>query len=936
MDNTCEGQVDEGVQLSWYADEDGDAYGVTAVSTLACSAPAGFVEASGDCDDSNARVYPGAVETCDGTDESCNGQVDDGLVLLTYYQDADQDGHGSATQSIDDCAQPSGYVLAGDDCQDLQASVYPGATEVCNAVDEDCDGVADDGLPSSVWYVDGDTDGYGAGAPIERCSQPEGTVAIAGDCDDQNEEVHPGASETVCSGIDDDCKSSTSDHPDGDGDGYDSCDASVPGDDDRAADCNDGNAGISPGAIDLPGDQVDSNCNTQLDVLSTVAGSGSPGLVGDGGPGEQAMLNFPYGLATAPDGTVYIAELYGHKIRRISSSGIVSTLAGTGTAGFSGDGGAAASATLRMPHAVALNTAATELTIADTGNLRVRRVNLATGIITTVAGNGAWGTSKTTGKAVDSPFKWPVGVMINPKDGKLFVSDTSDHVVRKIENNNDIKAFAGTGKAGFSGDGAAAGAAALNGPTGLVGNSAGDVFIVDQYNHRVRRVQGSEINTVAGNGSASYCGDGGAATSACLSYPSFALIDPVGQLVIADAGNMRVRRVGLDGKISTLAGNGTAYFSGDGGSATTASFYYPEGLGLDSTGNLFVADNVNCRVRKITPAGAISSVLGSGSPGYNPKDTNATTALLFLPSSMTQAPDGSLYVSDHYNHVVRKISPSGSLSTVAGMGVAGFSGDNGPATAARLSYPFDLELDSNNNLYVSDLYNCRIRKVSTAGIISTVAGSTSCGSGGDGGPATSAYLNYPYGIAVDSSTGILYIADTWNHKLRKVVGSTIYTVAGTGTQGFSGDGGQALSATLDRPFDVEVSSTGTLYLTAPYQNRVRKVDTSGMITTIAGTGTAGFAGDGTAATSAQLNNPSSLALDPYGNLYISDTSNQRIRLVTLDGAIRTVAGSGDVGFNLSTGAARQVNLFNPYGLHADGSTLLIGDQIHQRVRRVVF
>ena len=303
---------------------------------------------------------------------------------------------------------------------------------------------------------------------------------------------------------------------------------------------------------------------------------------------------------------------------------------------------------------------------------------------------------------------------------------------------------------------------------------------------------------------------------------------------------------------------------------------------MDGAGNLYIADTSNNRIRKVDTAGVITTVAGSGTYGFSGDGGAATSARLSFPYGVTPDGAGNLYIADTWNHRIRKVDTSGNISTVAGSGTAGFGGDGGSATAtaARLNLPGSVVLDALGNLYIADRLNNRIRKVDTAGVITTVAGSSTTGAfGGDGGAATAARLNAPAGVALDRS-GNLYIADRDNRRIRKVdTAGVISTVAGTGTSGFSGDGGAATAARLSSPSGVVVDWAGNLYIADQDSHRIRKVDTAGGISTVAGTGTSGFSGDGGAAVAARLNAPYGVAVDGSGNLYIADGLNNRIRKV---------------------------------------------------------
>jgi sugar lactone lactonase YvrE len=322
--------------------------------------------------------------------------------------------------------------------------------------------------------------------------------------------------------------------------------------------------------------------------------------------------------------------------------------------------------------------------------------------------------------------------------------------------------------------------------------------------------QGNLIRTVAGTGTSGYSGDGGQATSAAISGPEGIAVDGAGVLYFADSSNYRVRRVTPGGVISTVAGNGTSGFSGDGGPATSAQIGSPVGLALDAAGALYFTDPRNNRVRKVTPNGVISTVAGNGILGFSGDGGPATSAQLNMPLGVAVDAAGILYVSDRGNQRVRKVTPNGVISTVAGNGTTGFSGDGGPATSAQLDIPFGLAVDADGVLYFADVNNRRVRKVAPSGVVNTVAGNGLGLFNGDGIPATSAYIS-PRGIAVDA-TGNIYISD-FNNRIRMVTrGNVITTVAGNGTRGFSGDGGLATSAQITEAEGVAVDAAGVLYI----------------------------------------------------------------------------------------------------------------------------
>jgi sugar lactone lactonase YvrE len=344
------------------------------------------------------------------------------------------------------------------------------------------------------------------------------------------------------------------------------------------------------------------------------------------------------------------------------------------------------------------------------------------------------------------------------------------------------------------------------------------------------------------------------------------------------------------GTITTVAGTGQAGFSGDGGPATQARLNFPFSVAIDAAGNLFIAELDGNRVRKVSPEGTISTVAGTGKAGFSGDGGPATQARLNMPHGLAVDRAGNLFISDLNNQRVRKVSPEGIITTVAGNGQLGFSGDGGPATAARINWPSGLAVDLAGNLFLADHYNHRIRKVSPDGIISTVAGSGQDApakgvSAGDGGLATEARLNGPFGVAVDTA-GNLYFSELGDifgtntgYRVRKVsAAGIITTVAGSDARGFSGDGGPATQARLDAPSGVAVDSAGNLFIADHDNYRVRKVDPNGIITTVAGNGDQRYAGDGVLATATGLGGPIGLVVDAVGNLLFTDRA-ERVLIV---------------------------------------------------------
>jgi uncharacterized protein (TIGR03437 family) len=355
----------------------------------------------------------------------------------------------------------------------------------------------------------------------------------------------------------------------------------------------------------------------------------------------------------------------------------------------------------------------------------------------------------------------------------------------------------------------------------MVFDSKGTLYIADGC--YVRKVTNGYISTVAGNGYASSIGDGLPATLAQLKNPSGISLDPAGNLLIADTGTGRIRRVDSNGAISTMAGNGQAGYAGDGQPAPLAELYAPGAVAADSAGNLYIADTKSNRVRKVLPSGYILTAAGNGIAALSAENTFAPLAPMNQPHGIAVDSTGAVYIVDSGNHRIVRITAAGTLVTVAGNGSPGWAGDGGRAAFAQLNSPAAIAFDPRGNLYIADTFNHIIRKVNSTGAITTVAGSGAAGFAGDGGPATSANLNFPAGVAVDAA-GQIYIADTWNHRIRMVDSAgVIHTIAGSDTPGYKGDGGFALAAQLDFPSGAAVDPSGTVYFSDSFNNRVRKL-----------------------------------------------------------------------------------------------------------------
>jgi sugar lactone lactonase YvrE len=723
-----------------------------------------------------------------------------------------------------------------------------------------------------------------------------------------------------------------------------------------------------------------------IDIITTVAGNGEAYYSDDGVLATNASIYEPEGVAVDGSGNLFIADTYNSRIRKVGTNGIITTVAGDGSYAYSGDGGAAVSASLYYPSGVAVD-ASGNLFIADTDNNRIRKVD-TNGVITTVAGNTGVGYFADGVQATNTSLYYPSAVAVDAS-GNLFIADTHNDRVREVGANGIITTVAGNGNANFAGDGGSAVSASLYYPSGVAVDASGNIFIGDYYNSRVRKVgTNGIITTVAGDGNFEFAGDGGAATSASLYYPSGVAADAFGNLFIADTYNRRIRKVGANGVITTVAGNGMDTYSGDGGSSTNTSLANPQGVAVDASDNLFIADSGNYRIRKVfSPATLTLTNLLAGnykvvvtSPYGSATSSNATLTLLYPPYFIIPPSNQAVIIggnatfsvtaggtapvtckwyrggaaiagATNFSYTTNRVqlADSGSqfscvLSNVYGTATSAVvvlnvgialsiaAQPTNQSTLAGQSVTFGLTLAGSGPFTYQWLFDGTILPDN---IITTVAGNGTAAYSGDGGAAASASLSSPRGVAVGAA-GNLFIADYDNNRIRNVYSNGIITsVAGNGTGAYDGDGGESIFGELHLPSGVGVDAFGNLFIADTDNQRIRKVDTNGIITTVAGNGRASYSGDNNAATNATLDYPSGVAVDASGNLFIADTDNSAVRKVDTSGIITTVAGDGQEGYFGDGGPATSAKLEFPSGVAVDTlGNLFIADYYGERIRKV--
>ena len=620
--------------------------------------------------------------------------------------------------------------------------------------------------------------------------------------------------------------------------------------------------------------------------IQLIAGIGGVGYSGDGGPATLARFSHPLGVALDSSGAVYVADSGNNRIRKIAPDGTISTFAGTGIGGYSGDGGPASAAQFQNPSDLFLDSAG-NLFVADEYNHAIRRIS-PEGTIRTIAGNGTPGFSGDGGPSLKASLNYPSS-MFADATGNLYIADYQNSRIRKVTADGTISTVAGNGQkqylgdatgdlGPYLGDGGAATRAIID-PAGIRADAAGNLLIADQTNSRIRRITSDGIiHTIAGKTSAStFSGDGGPATSAALFAPYSITTDPAGDIYISDLANYRLRKISTGGIISTIAGEGKVNYAGDGGAAAQAILAQSFSVSLDALNQLYIADSGNNRVRKVSRDGTIATLAGGPS---------AIATSLSAPSGVLATSDGGVFIADTGHSRVIKLLADGTIKAIAGTGTSGYNGDGIPATSAQLMSPYGMSLDPSGNLYIADYLGARVRKVATNGVISTIAGTGTTGFGSDGVPATTSQILYPVGLAFDSTAGALYIGE-FGTGVRKVApDGTITRLINEFTSLDLGDGGPALNANV-RFFSgwLALDGNGNIYLSegAPFDsdsNRIRKISKDGTINTIAGTGNAAYSGDSGPAIRAEMYSPLGLAIDNGGNIYFPEQNPNVIRRLT--------------------------------------------------------
>jgi NHL repeat len=615
---------------------------------------------------------------------------------------------------------------------------------------------------------------------------------------------------------------------------------------------------------------------TPAGVVTTLAGlAGSNGT--NDGTGSAARFYFPEGVAVDTNGNVYVSDSGNNAIRKVTAMGVVTTLAGS--AGTSGtNDGAGSAARFNQPSGIAVDSAG-NVYVADTGSHTIRKVTSG-GVVTTLAGlAGSYGSANGTGSA--ARFNQPSGVAADT-NGNVYVGDSGNYTIRKVTSGGVATTLAGQAGVYGSADGTGSGARFLF-PKGVSVDAAGNVYVADYENYTIRKVTSAGVVTTLAGLAGSVGSADGTGSVARFNYPQSVAADTNGNVYVADSGNYTVRKAALMGAnwvVTTLAGvvGGPGSADGAGGGARFANLF---SVAVDSAGNVYVADRNNYTLRKATPAGVVTTLAGlSGSSGST--DGTGSVARFFAPVSVAVDGASNVYVADYFNCTIRKATPAGTnwaVTTLAGQ--VGVTGTNdGTGSAAQFHYPEGVAVDRATNVYVSDTYNHTIRKLTMVGanwVVTTLAGLAGS-SGTNDGIGSAARFYGPTGLAVDSATN-LYVADSDNSTIRKITAAGVVTTLAGLAGSFGNADGTGSAAQFYYPEGVAVDGATNLYVADYYNDAIRKVTPAGAVTTLGGLGSfpynAGSA-DGTGI-AARFHLPQGVAVDSMSNVYVADSGNSVIR-----------------------------------------------------------
>ena len=667
--------------------------------------------------------------------------------------------------------------------------------------------------------------------------------------------------------------------------------------------------------------QAQSYYDTPYAIL-TYAGS-PPSIGSNDGTGAAAQFYAPSGVAVDAAGNTYVSDTANQTIRKVTPAGVVTTIAGTAGSYGSTDGVGAA-ARFNGPRGIAVDSAG-YLYVADSGNHTIRKI-FPDGTVQTIAGH-AGQPGSTDGSPAVSKFKSPYGIAVNTAGDTVYVADSGNHEIRMITAGYVVSTYAGSVTPGSAdGTGAAAG---FNVPRGVTVDESGNVYVADTNNSVIRKIApGAIVTTLAGTAGVTGSTDD-TGNNARFYRPFGITVTAEGDVIyVADYANHTVRKVTLAGVVTTLAGQAGSYGSTD-GTGNAARFFYPVAVAVNTSGDLSLADSSNFTIRSVTSGGVVTTLAGTAI--YGSADGTGSAAQFSNPQGTVVDAAGNVYVADTINHIIRKIAPGGVVTTLAGApGTAGSA--DGTTSAARFNSPYGIALDLSGNLYVTDA-SSTIRKIAAGGVVTTVAGTAGITGSADGTGAA-AQFNSPGGLAADSS-GNIYVADFVNNTIRQVTPSGVVTTL-AGMAGVAGAAdGTGSAARFNGPRGVAVDPAGNIFVADTYSHAIRKITPAGVVTHFAGGYTySGASNDGTGLM-ANFNQPTGIASDSAGNLYVSDAVNRTIRKILPTGLVSTLAGF-TTSAGTTDGTGRDARFSSPAGVAVDGAgNLYVADAANNTIRKGV-
>ena len=609
----------------------------------------------------------------------------------------------------------------------------------------------------------------------------------------------------------------------------------------------------------------------------------------EGVSAREAPAAWPMGVARRPDGDLIVNDYWAHRIWRIDQEGTLHLFGGDGVPGTEGDGGPVGEARFREPHDLHQDPEG-NLYLSDLGNHTIRRIEYLTGIVTLIAGSGRRGRGGDGGLAIEAELDTTSGVAADPKSGDVYLADEWGCNIRRVDNS-----------------------------TGIINLFAGYTARHYPSKHNFSRPMYGPGLSLMG-----YHGDGGPATEAGFYHPEHLAFDSKGDLYVCDNSNDRIRRIDMrNGIISTVLGNGQRASNGDGGLAVEASTLMPDAICFDSYDNLYVGEKYGFRVRKVNATtNIVTTLVGTGIPSWGEEEGHGSqTGCNSVEAGIWADSDGTVLWGDCSGRLRRYDGTTGIVTTVLG---GTNVGDGGNATQAFLRGPSGIDIDANGSIYFADRWNQRIRCIDVQnGMITTIAGNGARAYGGDGGPAVSAYLGNPSDVSV-SSRGIVAIADNRHFHIRQIdTDGTIRSICGIGEPWDKGDGGPAISAGVVNVMSIRYGPDNALYL-GDAAGRIRRIDpNSGIINSVAGTGLPGNNGDHGTATHARIGTPEAITFGPDGSLYFADSLYHVIRRIAPNGIIDTVIGDGTAGYTEDGNVQSRGRINTPRGLDVSSDGILV-------------